>query len=123
MEGKVFIMALQMPVYKELNSVEPKVMAGMTWRQWAAVIGMGALGGGSWAVCSLLLHQDDLGQIIVLLVCIPFAAYGWWRPLGLKPEKYLPYLWRWYMGGGHRIYHDGPAGRVRTGVRPSIKEH
>ena len=115
-------MALQMPVYKELNSVEPKVMAGMTWRQWAAATGMAVLGGGSWAVCSLLLHQDDVGQIIVLVVCIPFAAYGWWRPKGMKPERYLPYLWRWYGSGQRRIYHDGPAAGARCAKKPTIRE-
>jgi hypothetical protein len=114
-------MALQMPVYKEINAVEPKVFKGLSWRQWLAALVMAVLGGGVWLVCSLLLGQEDLGQLLVLVVCIPPAAYGWWRPKGLKPERYLPYLWRYHLGRRQWFY-DGPARSSRFSRRATLRE-
>ena len=39
-------MALEMRVYEELSDIDPKVIAGLTWRQLGAVGLMVVLGGG-----------------------------------------------------------------------------
>lgn len=45
-------MALQMPVYRELTTIESKVFMGMSWRQClAAVILAGVCGGEGTAAC------------------------------------------------------------------------
>lgn len=82
-------MALQMRVYAEIASVEAKVMWGMGWRQLAASALMLVLGGGEVAVFFLMLDQPDLGSYLLFVVCLPPALWGWWRPKGLKPERYL----------------------------------
>ncbi|PLS30109.1 PrgI family protein [Bifidobacterium margollesii] len=115
-------MALQMPVYREINLIEPKVMGGLTWRQWFAAAGMAALGGGSWAVLALWLHLDDVASLVVLAVCLPFAAFGWWRPSGLMPERWLPYAWAYWFGQRRFLYAGEAARPWRTPARPSMRE-
>lgn len=114
-------MALQMPVYKELKNIEPKVFFSLSWRQWAAVAGMVVFGGGCWALAKFVLPLDSISTIVMFVACTPFAAYGWWRPMGLKPEQYLPYIWR-YQTGKRRWFLDGDATSVNKPTKPSIKE-
>lgn len=38
---------------------------------------------------------DLMNQVLELfVVCLPPALWGWWRPKGLKPERYLGYMLR-----------------------------
>ena len=90
-------MALQMRVYAEIASVEAKVMWGMGWRQLAASALMLVLGGGEVAVFFLMLDQPDLGSYLLFVVCLPPALWGWWRPKGLKPERYLGCMLRLFL--------------------------
>lgn len=114
-------MALQMPVYKELKNIEPKVFMGLSWRQWVAASGMLVVGGGAWALCRFVLPLESVSTLVMFVCCMPFAAYGWWRPKGLKPEQYLPYVLR-YQTGRRRWFIDGDAQSIRATVKPSIKE-
>lgn len=114
-------MALQMPVYKELKSIEPKVFMGLSWRQWLAVSLMVFIGGGAWALCKFVLPLDSISTLVMFVVCTPFAAYGWWRPKGLRPEQYLPYLTK-YIFGKRRFFIDGDAAGTKSPAKPSIKE-
>ena len=91
-------MALQMPVYRELTTIESKVFMGMSWRQ-----------------C--------LAAVILVIVCggLPIAVWGWVRPKGLMPEKYLKYILRHYTQ--REVYLlDGPGRPCRAGAKPTIKE-
>lgn len=115
-------MALQMPVYKELTHIEPKVFMGLSWRQWVAVAGMVVVGGGAWVLCRFVLPLQSASTLVMFLACMPFAAFGWWRPNGLKPERYLPYLLRWHTGQ-HRWFIDGDAEPVTRPRRSPVKEH
>ncbi|KFI46101.1 PrgI family protein [Bifidobacterium biavatii] len=113
---------LMMPVYREISTIEPKVWLHMTWRQLLALTLMGVLCGGSF-VCLWFLAGWDPNVVMYVEVplMIPFAAYGWWRPMGLMPEKYVGYMWRHYMGR-HLWFFDGPATPVRRAHKPSMKE-
>ncbi|MBT1160926.1 PrgI family protein [Bifidobacterium sp. SO1] len=114
-------MALQMRVYKEVSNVEAKVMLNLSWRQMLAAALMLAVGGGEAFVFFWLLKQPDLGTYLLFAVCVPFAAWGWWRPKGLKPERYAVYVLRHAMG--QSVYlRDGRPARTRTG-KPSMNEH
>ena len=88
---------LQMRVYKEIANVEAKVMWGLGWRQLAAAACMLVLGGGE-AALFWSLGLTDLGSYLLFVVCLPFALWGWWRPKGLKPERYLGYMLRQRFG-------------------------
>lgn len=113
-------MALQMRVYAEIASVEAKVMWGMGWRQLAASELMLVLGGGEVVVFFLLLDQPDLGSYLLFVVCLPPALWGWWRPKGLKPERYLGYMLRQRFGRNiHTLENLEPA---KWPAKPSLRE-
>ena len=47
-------MALQMPVYREISTIESKVFMGMSWRQCLAAIVLAVVcGGGYLGMCSV----------------------------------------------------------------------
>ena len=113
-------MALQMRVYAEIASVEAKVMWGMGWRQLAASALMLVLGGGEVAVFFLMLDQPDLGSYLLFVVCLPRALWGWWRPKGLKPERYLGCMLRQRFGRNiHTLENLEPA---KWPAKPSLRE-
>lgn len=53
-------------------------------------------------------------------VCLPFALWGWWRPKGLKPERYLGYMLRQRFGP--RVYLLESYVPARFPGKPSLKE-
>lgn len=110
---------LQMRVYKEIANVEAKVMWGLGWRQLAAAACMLVLGGGE-AALSWSLGLTDLGSYLLFVVCLPFALWGWWRPKGLKPERYLGYMLRQRFGP--KVYPLEPHVPARFPGKPSLKE-
>lgn len=98
-------MALEMKVYREIHAYEAKVMFGLSWHQLAALaIGI-PLAGGLFATIAYLLHMTgntwkaatDAAMWAVFPVLIPVGLWGWWRPKGLKPERYSGYLVRYYL--------------------------
>lgn len=117
-------MALQMRVYKEVRNVEAKVMLNLSWRQMLAAALMLACGGGEAVVFFWLLKMPDIGTYLLFAVCVPFAAWGWWRPKGLKPEQYATYVLR-HMTGPSVFLRDGRPERWKSGrgSRPSVNEH
>lgn len=113
---------LMMPVFREISTVEPKVWLHMTWRQLLSLTLMAVLCGGSYVALWLLAGWDP--NVIMYLefpLMVPLAAYGWWRPMGLMPEKYMHYMWR-HLSGQHLWLMDGPARRFRRSHKPSMKE-
>lgn len=113
---------MEMRVYKDFTAYQPKPMFGLTWRQLAAVAIGGPIAlavffgttwiylamngweyGGAGDLISMSASDSELMQrattialFPTFIVYIPFAIYGWLRPKGLKPERYLPY-WYDYM--------------------------
>lgn len=120
---------LQMPVYLEITQIEPKVLLGLSWRKLAACAVMVVFGGGVWLLlCGGALGlpiggrvSTDLAMPVVSLVVVPAALWGFWRPKGLKPERYLAYVAR-HATSPARLFLDGPARPVRAKARPSVRE-
>jgi hypothetical protein len=105
-------MGLEMKVYRDPRSFEAKPMFGRTWRQ------LGALAAGI-PVCTAVfaavtwgamqLGQDlggatNIAMVVIVVVFIPFGAWGWWRPKELLPELYVPYLIRYYLRPRELLY-------------------
>lgn len=117
-------MALEMKVFKEIAAYEPKPMFGMTWRQLAALAVMVILGGGVFALVTFLMVsggsdvQDgtSVAMWVVWPVILPAAFYGWWRPKGLMPEKFLSFAVREFLMQKEVVY--GTPADART-VRSS----
>ncbi len=120
---------LQMPVYMEITQIEPKVLLGLSWRRLAACAVMVVFGGGVWLLlCGGELGlpfggrlSTDLAMPVVSLVVVPAALWGFWRPKGLKPERYLAYVARHALSPA-RLFLDGAARPVRGKARPSVRE-
>lgn len=115
-------MALQMPVYREISTIESKVFLGMSWRQLGAAVLLAVVCGGGFAGLVLGLRMStNAAMYLVFIPGLPIAAWGWVRPKGLKPERYLKYVWRHYTS--REIYTlDGPGRRVTAPAKPTVKE-
>lgn len=98
-------MALEMKVYKEIAAYEPKPMFGRSWRQIAALAFMVIIGGGLFAGLTFglmgagqtLEQATNYAMYAMFPVLVPAAAWGWWRPMGLKPEQYLGFFLRHHL--------------------------
>lgn len=107
-------MALEMKVYKEIAGYEAKAMFGRTWRQLAALAFMLFVGGGLFAGITFVLlgvgqtldQATNIAMYAIFPVLIPAAAWGWWRPKGLKPEQFLGFLLRYQLMKRHIRYED-----------------
>lgn len=107
-------MALEMKVYREVRAYEAHVMFGLSWRQLGALAVGIPLAGGVFAAIAYALHQGgatweeatNVAMWVIFPILIPVAAWGWWRPKGLKPEKFFGYLIRHYLTGKVITYDD-----------------
>ncbi|MGO1347023.1 MAG: PrgI family protein [Bifidobacterium psychraerophilum] len=93
-------MALEVQVYKDVRAYEAKVMFGMSWRQLGAAAVAVIIGGGAYAAMAIAMHANgaswdsatNIALYVLFPILIPIAAWGWWRPKGLKPEQYIGYV-------------------------------
>ncbi|MBB6335780.1 PrgI family protein [Schaalia hyovaginalis] len=107
-------MALEMKVYREVRAYEAHVMFGLSWRQLGALAVGIPLAGGIFGGLAYALHQGgatweeatNVAMWVIFPILIPVAAWGWWRPKGLKPEKFFGYLIRHYLTGKVITYDD-----------------
>jgi hypothetical protein len=107
-------MALEVQVYKDVRAYEAKVMFGMSWRQLAAAAVAVVLGGGVYAATALTMHANgaswdsatNMALYVLFPILIPIAAWGWWRPKGLKPEQYIGYVINHYASRKVITYAD-----------------
>lgn len=116
-----------MKVYKEIHSYEAKVMWGLSWRQIAAVAVLIIVGGGLFAIIAVEMHYaggaswedaTNSAMWVIFPVLIPVAAWGWWRPKGLKPEQYFGYLIRHFISRKVTLYDDTYRPSDPTSKRP-----
>ncbi len=105
-------MALQMPVYRELTTIESKVFMGMSWRQCLAAVILAVVCGGGYVGLWFGLGMDpNLAMYLIFPPGLPVAVWGWVRPKGLMPERYLKYILRHYTQ--REVYLlDGPGTAV-----------
>jgi hypothetical protein len=107
-------MPIEMKIYKEIRGYEAKAMFGFTWRQLAALAVMIFVGGAVFAGTTLVLlgagqpleQATNVAMYLLFPILIPAAAWGWWRPQGLKPEQYLGFFLRYHLMKRHIRYED-----------------
>jgi len=116
--------ALEMKVFKEIAAYEAKPMFGCTWRQLAALAVMVFIGGGVFALVTFLLLSagadmeaaTTAAMWVLWPVLLPAAFWGWWRPKGLKPEKFLSFATREVVMKKEVIYGTASEGRGKQSV-------
>lgn len=134
-------MALEMKVYKDIHAYEAKAWAGLTWRQLAAIAlggtlafvlfffitwlylinngwqfqGLGALVTATDEEAALIEEATTVALIPTTIFFLPFAVYGWVRPKGLKPERFIPYWFAYQVQPKELCYgHDSGHRPART---------
>lgn len=103
-------------VHKNLLDYEKKVGRSLTLRTVAFTVAAIACGTGVGAALSGLGRLPwGLCQAAVFLVSMPLWLMGFFRPRGMKPEKWLPYGMRAAFGKTRLTYvtsQRGPRGRL-----------
>lgn len=111
-----------MKVYKDLTSVEAKVMWGLSWRQLAATAILLPVAGGLWFLFHWVLRLDDAGMYLIFLLCLPVALWGWWRPHKLKPEHWIRYVFRHQFGQKTYLLDGKESENPRHSTKPGLDE-
>ncbi|UAJ81703.1 PrgI family protein (plasmid) [Leifsonia sp. ZF2019] len=102
-------MALEMKVPKEITAYEAKPMFGLSWRRLGSLVFMVVVGGGVFAAIAFAIAtpQDgtkaaweqatNVAMFAMFAIDVPAAWWGWFRPMGLKPEIHAQYFLRFHF--------------------------
>lgn len=90
-------MALEVKVFREITDYQAKVVFGLSWRQAGTMLVTIPILSGVYAAC-FFLDLQDLGVVVVTLLAMPAAGFGWVRPMGIPFEKYIRYFWAFRRG-------------------------
>lgn len=110
---------LSVEIHKDLTRYRAKVAGGLTARTMACIacaIGASvAVGCYSWLV--LGIPFDDVSWA-AYACSLPFWALGFWRPLRMGVEEWLPLWWR-HNAGQSRLAYDNSGRYLQAGlIRP-----
>lgn len=86
-------MSLQIPVQKDIGEYEEKIVGKLSFRTLACVAG----GFGSAILVAAIFHfwvGVEVADAAFPIMCasIPFWLAGFWRPFGMRAEKFAPLL-------------------------------
>ena len=102
---------LSVAVHKDIGEYTEKVVGKLSARTLACTAGGLASSVATAAALNLALGVPvDAATLPVMAASMPFWLLGFWRPRGLKAEKFLPLYLDHVLGDGIVTY--------RTGSRP-----
>lgn len=86
-------MSLQIPIQKDIGEYEEKIVGKLSFRTLVCVAG----GFGSAILVAALCHfwigiEVADAAFPVMCASIPFWLAGFWRPFGMRAEKFAPLL-------------------------------
>jgi hypothetical protein len=102
-------MALEMKVPKEITAYEAKPMFGLSWRRLGSLVFMVVVGGGVFAAIAFAIaipqgqtkaaweQATNVAMCAMFAIDLPAAWWGWFRPMGLKPEVHARYVLRFRL--------------------------
>lgn len=98
-------MSLQIPIQKDIGEYEEKVIGKMSFRTLVCVTGgFGtaiAVACGCWF---LLGVEPSNAAFPVMCASLPFWLAGFWRPYGMKAEKFAPLFAAHHLHDQHLLY-------------------
>ena len=108
-------MSLQIPIQKDIGEYEEKIVGKMSLRTLACVsLGFGSAVGAA-AFVHLGLHADVADAAFPIMLCsMPFWLAGFWRPFGMRAEKFAPLLAD-HLLKDQRLLYTSPAAPGVTG--------
>lgn len=118
---------LSLPIQKDLAQYEPKIIGKFTKRTLICTICAlsASLLMAFYLNAVICVGIDDWGWLVVA-IALPFWAFGFWKPDGMKAEAWLP-LWAKHAFGQDAIvyrnaWHDEEIEKEVEDVRMEEKE-
>lgn len=106
-------MPLSVAVHKDIGEYQEKVVGKLSLRTLLCVAGGLATSVAAAAACQLLLGIKAAdASLPVMCASLPFWLAGFWRPHGMRAERFLPLLWEHATGGGVLLYRGPEAHRL-----------
>lgn len=98
-------MSLQIPIQKDIGEYEEKIVGKLSFRTLACVAG----GFGSAILVAAICHfwigiEVADAAFPVMCASIPFWLAGFWRPFGMRAEKFAPLLFSHHMKDQRLLY-------------------
>lgn len=117
-------MSLQIPVQKDIGEYEEKIVGKLSFRTLVCVTGGFGSAIAMAAICHFWIGIEVAGDAFpVMCASIPFWLAGFWRPFGMRAEKFVPLLATHHIKD-QRLLYSSPAApdleHVEAG-RPSRK--
>lgn len=105
-------MSLQIPIQKDIGEYEEKIVGKLSFRTLVCVAG----GFGSAilvaAICHFLIGIEVADAAFpVMCASIPFWLAGFWRPFGMRAEKFAPLLINHHLKN-QRLLYESPADKA-----------
>lgn len=117
-------MSLQIPIQKDIGEYEEKVIGKMSFRTLVCVTG--GFGTAITVACGcwfLLGVEPSNAAFPVMCASLPFWLAGFWRPYGMKAEKFAPLFAAHHLHDQHLLYISPAQGIPRAPIpgKPSRK--
>ena len=98
-------MSLQIPIQKDIGEYEEKIVGKLSFRTLVCVAG----GFGSAILVAAICHfwigiEVADAAFPVMCASIPFWLAGFWRPFGMRAEKFAPLLFSHHMKDQRLLY-------------------
>ena len=98
-------MSLQIPIQKDIGEYEEKIVGKLSFRTLVCVAG----GFGSTILVAAICHfwigiEVADAAFPVMCASIPFWLAGFWRPFGMRAEKFAPLLFSHHMKDQRLLY-------------------
>lgn len=110
---------LSVTVHKDISEYTEKVVGKLSARTLACVAGglLASIGAAAGVYFGLGISVSD-ATLPVMAVSMPFWLAGFWRPKGMKAEKFLPLYIEHVFGDGKLAYATTPRmGSVVDAIR------
>ena len=106
-------MPLSVAVHKDIGEYQEKVVGKLSLRTLLCVAG-GLATSVAAAAAGQLLRGIEAADASLPVMCasLPFWLAGFWRPHGMRAERFLPLLWEHATGDGTLLYRGPEAHRL-----------